>query len=395
VGKRGVIGTTLRRDYASLPPLSTEPELALGSGLLREKGLTQAPAYNLLANVHGDAKRERVLVYGRYLVVLGPNYRAGRQFFYRDLGSDADRGELSRFELRDVTADGRKDILLERRFVAAGGRVRLFEVFSFHEGSDTPTRVFAHVTGWSRASGREARARVTYRRAAKGIVFDISAADPPRSDAPMIDGAEALFMKGSGVAARGYRFDGVRFSLDREERSASAHPPRPHPLAGRPVRQPTRPPSDAQPPSARPPSRDEKTLTHRGVRPSRKGTAYGLYKKRRGITGAPRFDLRGDVAGDATRERVVMHGLDLIVFGPAFRGGRGYAAITLPAFAKAADVTRVSLRPAARGRHRIIEVRGIIRGTPATPDRSASTSRQVVLRFAIRGGHFERIVDSD
>ena len=100
-----VIGTSERRDYAHLPPLSLAPELALGSGLLRERNIQAAPSQNLLANVVGDALEERVLVYGPYLVVLGPGYREGRQYYYRDL-----EGTLLGFEVKDVTGDGRDDL---------------------------------------------------------------------------------------------------------------------------------------------------------------------------------------------------------------------------------------------------------------------------------------------
>ncbi|MFP6684222.1 MAG: hypothetical protein VB934_05890, partial [Polyangiaceae bacterium] len=390
VDRRGarptILGMSKSRLYAALPPLSTEPELALGSGLLMEKGLTDPPQRNLLANVHGDGQRERVLVYGRHLVVLGPRYRKGRQYFFRDLGSDASAGELTRFELRDVTGDGRADILLERLFSAANGRLRLLEIFSYHHKSDTPSRVFAHVTGWRGPSGAEARSQFVLRRRGRSTEMVVMAASRGSEQPPQVDDAEALIVAGGGVASRRYRFDGVQFGRVGEKRRAS-HPPR----APRVPKAPAPANGLRGIGSGGKRSTQATVLTHQGVKPTSKISAYALYKKRARVVGRPRFDRRGDLSGDRRAERVVVHGLDLVVFGPGFRGGRGFAAMTLPGFAAANDVRKMRLRAAPRGSKKIVEVRGVIRS--ALPDDlgPGEMEREVIMLFAVRGGHFERV----
>ena len=57
---------------------------------------------------------------------------------------------------------------------------------------------------------------------------------------------------------------------------------------------------------------------------------YALYKKEHKVgKGAPRFDFVTDVAGDTALERILVHNKDIVVFGPGFRGGTGYATITV------------------------------------------------------------------
>lgn len=64
----------------------------------------------------------------------------------------------------------------------------------------------------------------------------------------------------------------------------------------------------------------------------------------RGLEGTqPRFDLRGDVAGDNQRERVVVVGRSVVVFGPGYKDGSGFDFLDLPVQG-AADVREASLR---------------------------------------------------
>ena len=63
---------------------------------------------------------ERVLVYDRYLVVLGPHFRDGNEYYFADLGVDVSAGQLPMFEVRDVNGDGKADIVLRKRFGTAG-----------------------------------------------------------------------------------------------------------------------------------------------------------------------------------------------------------------------------------------------------------------------------------
>ncbi|MBM4374458.1 MAG: hypothetical protein FJ095_05180 [Deltaproteobacteria bacterium] len=264
-GGRSVLGSSAAQSYDALPPLSTEAELSLGANLLRQKGLTMAPRVNFLANVVGDAMLERVLVYDRYLVVLGPTYRAGAEYFYRDLGS----GVVVSVTASDTNGDRRDDLRVHRG--TPSGEV--VEIFAFEGTSDVPTLVS------SQALGGGAPAPVTSAPSPEGPPPD-PAGSPPRS-VPRGDPSVSDTKNRVVVVTR-----------------------------------------DAG-----------------GADPDR---VYALYRKRRGVDGPPRFDLSGDLAEDARAERLVVHGTDLVVFGPGFRDGRSFAALSLPG--ESGDLESVALR---------------------------------------------------
>src|SRR6185503_221322 len=143
---KNIVGTAPQSAYASLPSLSTETEQALADGLLKDKGLKAAPRYNITADVAGDAMKERVLVFDRYLVVLGPNFRKGTEYYYGDLGVDPGQGNLPSFEVRDVTGDGQSELVLRKRF-GSGGRFReMIQIMTFGN-ADVPSTIFQHEIG--------------------------------------------------------------------------------------------------------------------------------------------------------------------------------------------------------------------------------------------------------
>jgi hypothetical protein len=70
-------------------------------------------------------------------------------------------------------------------------------------------------------------------------------------------------------------------------------------------------------------------------------------------------DLKVQVAGDPRPERVVLLGRDIVVFGPGFKGGTGYAFITLQQFADATDVSDLSARDLTGDGAADLVVRGV------------------------------------
>jgi hypothetical protein len=250
-----VVATSDTLAYAGLPPVSMEAELSLGAGLLRERGLRMPPRFNGLADVAGDERMERVLVYDRYLVVLGPGYRAGTQYFYKDLGT----GDLLRLALEDATGDRKDDIVVHQR-VPEGERV---EVWSYAEGADVPSLASTKMA----RSGSAAPTAQTEARPSFGV-----AREPAITSAvPVFRGVPDVKDTKSGTVFLG----------------------------------------------AMPPARSDADAV------------YALYRERRAVEGAPRFDVTADFAEDARAERLVVHGADLVLFGPGFRGGKSFAAITL------------------------------------------------------------------
>ncbi len=330
--------------YASLPPLSTEPELSLGAGLLREKGLTAAPLYNLLADVVGDKRLERVLVYDRYLAILGPGYRDGQQYFYRDLGTT----ELVRFEVDDVTGDGRGDFIVRKR----AGAAELVEVLSYHGDSETPEEVF------SQSLAPRDTIRVGHGKGAKIAVT--------------IDGTTKTFAFRDG-----------KFALDAgSDESASTPPPSlPVPApAPAPISPPPPPPPSSPPPPAKPKKDPNGPDTN---------AVYNLYKQKRGVTGKARFDFQADVAEDGAKERVVVHGSDVVVFGPGFRGGRSFAAVTLGV--DAADIEDVSAKAVSGTGKSDIVVRAKMRAPLPDDLGPGEMVRAVVMVFAVRDSSIDRV----
>src|SRR5262249_23714877 len=79
-----VVGSAASSDASSLPDLVTTPEQALADGLMKEKSLGK-PSFSFIDNVAGNGQKERVLVYDKYLVVLGSGFRSGTGYYFTDL----------------------------------------------------------------------------------------------------------------------------------------------------------------------------------------------------------------------------------------------------------------------------------------------------------------------
>jgi len=249
-----VVATSRSPDYGAMPPLSLEAELSLGANLLRQRGLTMPPRTNVLADVVGDGMLERVLVYDRFLVVLGPTYREGRQYFFRDLGA----GPIVRIKVEDVNGDGKSDVIVERKPPEGA----IVETLAFERGSETPSVIDV-----------------------KRLAVATVALPPPGASPSFSGGAPSA----AGAPAMPRGATDVRDTSSGTFATAKAERP--------------------MPPSA--------------------DAVYELYQRRRKVTGKPSFDLRGDLDEDGREERLVVHGADLVVFGPGFRGGRSFTAMTL------------------------------------------------------------------
>jgi hypothetical protein len=118
---------------------------------------------------------------------------------------------------------------------------------------------------------------------------------------------------------------------------------------------------------------------------------YAHYKKQRKVRGRPRFDLSADLAEGKEAERLVIHNRDLVVFGPGFRGGRGFAAVELESFEKASDIRKVTTRDVTGDGKDEIVIEGLIH-SPMPADLGGGTMRrEVVMIYKLEGGQFERI----
>src|SRR4029079_8655350 len=83
----------------------------------------------------------------------------------------------------------------------------------------------------------------------------------------------------------------------------------------------------------------------------------------------PRFDIEVHVDGDARPERVALIGRDIVVLGPGFKGGTGYARMSLTQFADDKDVSELTARDVTGDGAAELVIRGIRHVTTPTGDR--------------------------
>lgn len=365
---KNVVGTAPSAAYGSLPPLNTEAEQSLHDGLLKSKSLRGAPRYNLIADVAGDAMQERVMVFDRYLVVLGSNFRKGSEYYYGDTGVDA--RDLLSCEVRDLTGDGQSEIIFRKRVGGSSKPREMIDVLSFGS-SETPTSIFRHEVAITTPDGSITN-DVSFvpdgsRTAIKITPGTASGLSAGNYREPTESSYDPLLLPWGTIASQTYRFTSGVFAKSSEETQAAAPPPSSASVDGD-IGLPTPPP---------PPSAAE--LMEK---------VYDLYKKDRGVTGHPRFDLAVDVAGDGAVERVLVHDRDVVVFGKGYKGGTGYAYLTLAQFAKATDVLQVTARDVTGDGKAEILVTGVLRvkgpgGDPVT--------REALLVFQVSDEGLRRI----
>jgi hypothetical protein len=347
---RNVVATATGESSApsSLPPLLTEPEESLLEGLLSPNNLSgTAPKVDLLADVAGDAMKERIAVFDHFIAICGPGYHGGKEYFYRDLGA-----ELVRLEAREITGRGKADIILRRRFPAtaggSGGAAReWFEVWSLI-GGDEPVTTFAHEISVTRGSQHVANSVHAGKGDIEVAVEPAAGWDASSYQEPTASDVEPVLLPWGGVRSQSFRFDGSRFMKAREVKQAATVTPGATPALA--VLKPAEP---ATPPQQRGGDLARQLLDQ--------------YKRDRGVPAdaKPKVDISVNVDGDTRAERVVLMGRDIVVFGPGFNGGNQYAVITLQQFADPADVTDLTARDLTGDGAADLVVRGVRHVTAA------------------------------
>jgi hypothetical protein len=304
-----------------MPALPTESEEALVESFLVPKGLlATTPKFELLADVRGDAMKERIAVYDRYVTVVGPNYRDGKEFFFRDVGSDIDK-----LEARDITGRGKQDLVLHRQF--GGQETREWvEVWAFL--TDEPTTVFSHeisvamgtshVTNAVRLATKEIE--ITYE---PPVGFDASSYNLARA----ID-TEPVLLPWGAIKSQTFRFDGSKFVKAKE------------------VSQPGTVAATTTSSVVTTVTRTQETAPVVQRPADVTGQLLGRYRADRGVPDSvrPKVDVQAHVDGDARPERVLLIGRDIVVFGPGFKGGNAYAYLTLSQFNDASDIEEMTTR---------------------------------------------------
>lgn len=366
-----IAGNAASTAYTSLPQLATETEQSLADGLIKEKGLKGAPKYNLLGDVAGDSMKERVLVYDRYLVVLGSHFRKGSEYYYSDMGVDSNSGMVPACELKDVTGDGQQEIVIRKRFGSSTKYREALQVLSFGK-SDVPNVLFTHEVAVVTSDGSiENTVSMVSDGAKTAFKFETGTAKSFHAGnykEPTESGYDPVLLPWGTIKSQTYKHDGSKFTKSAEEKQeATAAPAAPATTAA---------------PVAKPPAPSAAELLDQ---------VYALYKKDRGASGKPKHDLAIDVAGDKQVERVLVHEKDVVVFGKGFKGGTGYSYLTLQQFASGSDITEVTARDVTGDGKAEIIVRGVLHANAPKEAGGGTVDREVLLVFQLQGDAIKRI----
>lgn len=376
-GPSHVVASSRASSPGTLPVLLTEPEQSLKEGLLRKYALSDVPAYEALANLAGDAMNERVLVHDRWLVVLGPRFRQGKEYFFADLGASAAQGQIPRFEVRDLNGDGRAEILVEKHVASGSGHREVVEILGFGAG-DRLLPLFRHEIGVKTSEGH-VRNEVSLVTEGGKTFIDVQLGSSSGFTAstyrePVERRFDSVLLPWGSVKSRRFGWNGKAFTKLSEVTQTPAQ-----------TSIPNAPPTPAQVPASapRPPTPEE--LQEK---------VYALYRRDRGVPNVkPRFDMAIDVAEDSRRERVLLHDRDLVIFGPGYKAGTGYAFVQLGQFANAKDILELQARDLTGDGKAEIIVRGIVRARLEGSDESVE--REVFLVYTASGGSIARIFGAE
>jgi hypothetical protein len=319
MGKPGsVLATSPAQEGAALPRLLTDPEYALFTGLLRQKGIGAEPSREVFGNVGGDAANEAVALYEKYLVIVGSRFREGKEFILTELQVSSAKA-VQRLELADFDGDGIDEILAVYRVGSQSEYREVLQVMKT-KPDQSLEQVFAHEVGQKSGAG-ELHNEIRLKRngtktrieiaqgSSEGYAQD-SYAEPKPSD------MEAVLLPWEPVKECAFEADG------REYKKVSETKQKPGASKGTSAKKVAHR-ADADdgegsraslPPPPRPPSAEEML-----------DQVYALYRKDRHVkVKPPRFDFVTDVAADGTNERVLVHDKDIVCFGKRFRDGASY-----------------------------------------------------------------------
>ena len=374
---RGVLGTGQGSvehagDLAALP---TTAEQAVVDGLLGPKNLSgTAPKIDVFADLTGDDRKERISVFGKFFTICGPGYRNGKQFFWREVA-----GELSSFETRELTGRGKDDMIVRRRVTKGAVVHETLEVWTVAASGDEPVTVFAQEIAISEASSKKRIANAVH-ISAKEIVVSVEPAvgwDAATFREPTAGEEGGILLPWGTVKSRVFRLEKGKFAKAAEVAQAGV--------------------STSAPTS---PGRGTGTGTGTGTRDlptpavgkssdlSRQ--VMDLYLEDQGVSAGtkPHFDLEVHVDGDPRPERVSLIGRDIVVLGPGFKGGTGYARISLAQFADDKDVSEMTARDVTGDGAAELVVRGVRHVTTPTGENVAIDG---LFIYTVNGGTIARV----
>ena len=353
-----------------LPPLRTRAEAALIDEVLSQRGVMNfIPKIDVYADVAGDAMKERIAVYNRFLTVTGPRYLGGTRFFYKEL-----EGELVKLEVRPMTGRGKSDIIVRQKSTAQGGSAEWVIVLSALSGDDAPAQVFGHETQVE-IGGKKIANVVNMGERFIEVTYDPQTSLDAASFKDASDAAdvEPLLLPWGAVKSQTFQWDGHVFKKAKEVTQTARGPASRSWMSAA---------NREAPPPPRPTPHPTADMSNQVIE---------QYKKDRGLPASTRarFDVSANVSGDGRPERVVLIGRDLIVCGPGFRDGLAYAFITLNPFTSDTDVREVSARDLTGDGAQEIVVKGT--RTQKMNGSDDTVTQEILLVYAVKGEQLTRL----
>ena len=285
------------------------------------------PRFDFRADVSGDQREERIAVIDRFVVVLGEGYKDGQSYDFAALPIRHEAALLSA-SMRDLTGDGKAELLVTLRQRGDRGSRDLWQVYRFSAGVKA---VFTIELRKETPAGSVASsmAIASPRKKKKGPpVITIKAGKPKGltpevfHEAPASD-ADAILLPWGPVLERSFQWDGEGFAKVGER--ANPKPWQPAPAAT----------------ASRSGSGGRRAAT-RETRRAAPGEDELLSAARDAARISPRvkerFRRTVNVAEGSESELLVVLDKALVVVGRGFRGGEGYFHYELPV-ASGADVT--------------------------------------------------------
>lgn len=200
--------TTTTTPTTAAPTAPTLDQLLVA--FRREAGIADRtrPTFDRTGNVVGTAAAERVVVYGRELVVIGPEFRDGTGWFRFQVPCEA--ADLVDVTLADLTGEGRAELIFRIRQTLGDvhREVLLVHMFTPTAFPAILTREVAREQGGNRIENQVVTTggRLEIR---PGTARGWSASTWPYSDAPSTDGVDLPLLPWRDSAVR------LRFSAGR------------------------------------------------------------------------------------------------------------------------------------------------------------------------------------
>ncbi len=381
---RGVLGTgpgSVDRP-GELPALPTAAEQSVIDGLLAQKNLAgTAPKIDVFADVTGDERKERISVFGKFFTICGPGYRGGRQFFWREVA-----GELTSFETRDLTARGKDDLIVRRRVTQNGIVHELLEVWTVASAGDEPTTIFTAEIAVVDGPGHRRIANAV-RVSPAGIEVSVEPAQgwdasTFREASAAGSNDEAILLPWGTVRSRSFKIERGKFVKAGEVAQAGS-------AAGMGGAGSGAGTATAMATGGSASSRDLPTPSVGKSTDLGHQVMDAYYKDQSIAPGTkPRFDFEVHVDGDARPERVALVGRDIVVLGPGFKSGTGYARMSLTQFSDDKDVSELTARDVTGDGAAELVVRGVRHVTTPAGDR---VDVQALFIYQVKNGAIARV----